>query len=507
MKFAFRVDSSLQIGSGHVMRCLTLANALRDNGHDCFFICREHVGNLNEIVIDQGFYLQELPLGNSHDEDLPHAQWLGASQLEDAVACIPSLVEWKPDWLIVDHYALDIRWELAVRRHFGMLMVLDDLSDRNHACDVLLDQNFGRTHKDYAGLVPAHCRIFTGSSYVLLRPQFCSVREESLARRAKNNVRKLLIQTGGMDQYNHAGEVLSALQRCDLPPNTHITVVLNSKAPAIKSIQQQALMMRWETRVEIDLKDMARLMAESDLAIGSGGGATYERIFLGLPSLLRPVASNQIEHLRKMADAGLYELYTDAEDLVSRVDRVVRDGVIFPPDVVRDGTSILACEVLPQSVVLLHPQVWDVRRTFWWLQDSGLRALFLMRNKPERCSHFKYWKNILSDPSQRVFSIFEKGVHVGNAGLKNISLDKSEAELWLYLGDGRGRGIGTRVISELERIGRDFFSLKRIFLHVSESNYPAIGLYRKSGYCVVCSDSEELLSFFGAKVVRMEKIL
>src|SRR5690606_13743749 len=151
---------------GHVMRCLTLANALKAIGAECQFICREHPGNLIEHIRSNGHITHALPahpepvgasllaIKTARDEQAPaHSHWLGATQEQDASECTPILSELQPAWLIVDHYALDSRWEVALKPSYGKLMVIDDLADRTHECDLLLDQNLGRVATDYSGLV------------------------------------------------------------------------------------------------------------------------------------------------------------------------------------------------------------------------------------------------------------------------------------------------------------------------------------------------------------------
>ena len=144
LKVAFRCDASIQIGSGHVMRCLTLANELHDKGVEITFVCREHPGHLFDFIETSKHCLMSLPLPTSLAVGkLAHAQWLGVTQEEDARQSIEALkIIGHVDWLVVDHYALDVEWETAMRVGTEHIMVIDDLADRKHDCDVLLDQNY-----------------------------------------------------------------------------------------------------------------------------------------------------------------------------------------------------------------------------------------------------------------------------------------------------------------------------------------------------------------------------
>lgn len=310
MKVVLRADASLQIGTGHVMRCLTLADALAGKGAECQFICRAHEGNLIEFIRSKGYPTHALPVQAepgeetsecTHDSLHPaptHSHWLGATQDQDAQACAPILRALQPGWLIVDHYALDARWEQTMAAHRKSLMVIDDLADRPHACDLLLDQTFGRDAADYRSLVPAHCRLLCGSEFALLRPEFSELRPYSLRRRAKPVLRELLITMGGIDQNNATEQVLQALRSCPLPTDCRITVVMGSSAPWLDVVRAQAQNMPWPTRVLVGVSDMAQLMADSDLAIGAAGATSWERCCLGLPTAMLVLADNQQQAAR-----------------------------------------------------------------------------------------------------------------------------------------------------------------------------------------------------------------
>jgi UDP-2,4-diacetamido-2,4,6-trideoxy-beta-L-altropyranose hydrolase len=293
MKVALRADASIEIGTGHVMRCLTLAGALTAKGARCEFICREHNGHLIEHIRAKGHAAHSLPMEGDADADLPHSAWLGATHSQDARACEPILAAIKPDWLVVDHYALDARWQGALAQHCGGTMALDDLADRPHACRILLDQTFGRQADDYRALVPADCTLLCGSGYALLRPEFAALRPYSLRRRAQPKLQHLLITLGGVDKDNVTTRVLAALQGSPLSATCEITVVMGSTAPWLDDVRRMAQAMRWRTTVRVGVHDMARLMADSDLAIGAAGATAWERCCLGLPSAMLVLADNQ----------------------------------------------------------------------------------------------------------------------------------------------------------------------------------------------------------------------
>ncbi|MBA3596122.1 MAG: UDP-2,4-diacetamido-2,4,6-trideoxy-beta-L-altropyranose hydrolase [Methylibium sp.] len=323
---AFRTDASLQIGSGHFLRCLSLATALRERGADCRFICREHPGHRIDIARERGFSVATLPGTADKDAlDLPwkqlpaHAAWLGCDWRTDADQTVAALDQQVTDWLVVDHYALDGAWEAQLQRSCRQLMVIDDLADRPHHCDLLLDQNLGRQRSDYASLVSKNCSVLAGPAYALLRPEFAAQRAESLHRRSFSLPRHLLITMGGGDQRNVTKRVLDALRLCRLPPDFRITVVMGRDAPWLESVQRRAADMPWTCKVRVDVSDMAHLMTESDLSIGAAGGTSWERCCVGLPSMLLVLADNQRRGAQALVGAGAAVLLSDGPDLADQL--------------------------------------------------------------------------------------------------------------------------------------------------------------------------------------------
>lgn len=301
LRIIFRTDASLQMGTGHVMRCLTLATALKQQGAAVTFICRDHTGNLIEKIQQTGFTVHKLttinkPVTNkqpSEKKQLFHAAWLGTTQEQDALDCQSILEELQLDWLVVDHYALDKHWQQALKPYYKKLMVIDDLADRQHGCDLLLDQTFGRDSDDYKPFVPEHCQVLCGTEYALLRPEFAQWRAYSLKRREKGQLEHLLINLGGVDKDNITTLILKALSSASLPENCQITVVMGATAPWVKAVEQQAALMPWPTEVKVGVNNMAELMANSDLAIGAAGATSWERCCLGLPTIMVVLAENQ----------------------------------------------------------------------------------------------------------------------------------------------------------------------------------------------------------------------
>lgn len=292
------------------MRCLTLADELTRHGHECRFICREHQGHLGHLIVDKGYGIALLPApggtgrraANTGSEN--YAQWLAVPWEDDARQTIDALVSWEPDWLVVDHYALDADWERTLASAVRKVMVIDDLANRAHACDLLLDQNLGGHASNYDDLVVDDCQRLVGPPYALLRPEFAENRKQSLKRRKHPALNRILVSLGGIDQTNVTGQVLDVLEKSELPPTTQLDIIMGANAPYLNEVRQQASKMPFKATVSVNAQDMAERMCMADLSIGAAGGTSWERCCLGLPSILVILAENQADGAKALEVAG-----------------------------------------------------------------------------------------------------------------------------------------------------------------------------------------------------------
>jgi UDP-2,4-diacetamido-2,4,6-trideoxy-beta-L-altropyranose hydrolase len=514
IQVAFRTDASEQIGTGHVMRCLTLADRLKELGAECQFICREHDGHLIDRIRSRAYKVNALPRSKERtppDAGIPHAHWLGIDWQTDAEQTRLALGNQVLDWLVVDHYALDMRWESAVRSSCERIMVIDDLADRAHDCDLLVDPGVERDLQiRYQKLVSPAARVFLGPKYAILRREFDYYRNV-VYRKDKfleaTTPRRLLVMFGGNDATGHTLEALKVIALTGaraVEVDVVLSVINQDRARIISFCESHR-----NFHPHVETSNVARLMARSDLIVGSGGGSTWERLFLRKPSLVKVVAENQRRPLESLRDMGLLHLYADSKDLETILRQAFASGVPSPPDVVRNGVSIIAEAMKHSSLQLQAPRPLDVRRTYRWIQEKDLRFDFLMRGSaPVLQEHFLYWRRLLSTPLEVVFSIYDGQRHIGNAGLRNIDRASSSAELWLYIGEKsqRGNGRGRVVLSALERVIRDKLDCRKAILHVSKRNLPAIRLYRSEGYQPSPLQDVEAVGYQDAyEVVRMEK--
>ncbi len=310
----FRADASSLIGSGHVMRCLTLAQRLhKEENAKVVFIMRRLSGNLIDLVRKQGFDVLVLPPADQNYELGGYGLWLTVPMEVDAQQTIEVLQHYLQehccdvaDRLIVDSYALDEQWEQMLRPYSREIMVIDDLANRRHDCDILLDQNF-YLNKDvrYVGLVPEHCKMLLGPDHALLREEFYEAKKH--LRKRDGNIKNILVFYGGSDLTNETEKAIKALvQLHDEGYNFTadvITGVSNSRREKIEKICSKYHFFHYYCQVG----NMAEFMNKADLMLGAGGSTTWERLYMELPALVTAVAENQIQGCRDCSQIGIIE--------------------------------------------------------------------------------------------------------------------------------------------------------------------------------------------------------
>lgn len=301
MRVAIRVDSGTAIGAGHLTRCLTLADELRDRGADVDFITRTHPGHLAELARARDYQVHELTGAVAPTSD--PATWLGTTQEADALDTLHASAAHHPlDWIIVDHYGLDATWHHAVRPAAVGILAIDDLADRPLAADLILDHNYDANTRAYHHLAP-NAKLLLGSRYCLL-PKSIRAAGTGVHRSAKpNDQATVLVSLGGSDPANATAAVLVALHDI-LATVHHVDVVIGSAHPAPDAVAERCRTLPNAT-LHVQTERMADLLIDADVAVGAGGTSTWERLFLGVPSIVLPLAPNQVPTLRALVAAGL----------------------------------------------------------------------------------------------------------------------------------------------------------------------------------------------------------
>jgi UDP-2,4-diacetamido-2,4,6-trideoxy-beta-L-altropyranose hydrolase len=278
----FRCDASARIGTGHVMRCLTLAGTLRSRGWAAAIVGHLPPG-LVVMARGSGVEVAELPEGLAIDAEPGFLVDTGLTRRADVI--------------VTDHYQVTADWHRAVARQPVLLMAIDDLARQRQEADLLLNQNLGATAERYCGLVPPHCRILVGPRYALLRPEFGEKRSHQQTR--SGAVERILVFLSGADEHDVTRRAAEAALVAGVP----VDVVVGSAYPFGPELERWAGT-RPRVRLHRNTSGMSDLMAAADLAISAPSSASWERCTLGLPTILVTLADNQIEVAALLADTG-----------------------------------------------------------------------------------------------------------------------------------------------------------------------------------------------------------
>lgn len=298
------------MGIGHLMRCLTLANTIREviDNSNIVFISRGHPGNINDLILKNDYSLIELPftkanlnLSDAKVESDIYEDWLGTTSVQDAKETVESVKDIVIDWLIIDSYGIDIVWEKYVSHFAKRLMVIDDLANRNHFCDLLLDQNYAPNYLSrYEGLLASNCRPLLGPDYALLKKEFVKSKRR---KENGNTTPKLFLFLSGSEETNFiCYQVVEALFVA-FKDKIEIDVVIGKGDSYRLDIEKLVAKFK-KGALYSNLPHLGNLMSQADIAIGSGGIATWERMFMGLPSIVISLADNQLAACHQLNEDG-----------------------------------------------------------------------------------------------------------------------------------------------------------------------------------------------------------
>ena len=493
MKVVFRVDASTRIGTGHLMRCLALARALRARGVQPKFICREHAGNLISLLQQEDIPVAVLPAPAKGEEAYTedYAAWLGVPLSVDAEQTLEVLNDEKPDWLVVDHYGLDIDWERRLHSHVDKLMVIDDLANRHHDSDILLDQNYSAENEcRYRGLLPDTCKLLVGPRYALLHSDYEMYRQTLRIRDGR--VRRILVFFGSIDPHNITGLALEALSTSEFA-HMEVYVVVGINNP-YRAVLEEQVAARPLTKVYSSRAHLADLMVQADLAIGAGGVTTWERMCLGLPTIMVSIADNQkptaeslnaaklVQYVGHSSNLGLEELIQALRKLVDSPNQLVDLGIQSQLQVDSFGAARVAEVLYPTCVerIFLRPaRKEDIILYFNWVNDPEVRRQAIHSAPISWSQHQSWFAKKMASARSHLFVLQAGLLPVGQI---RFDCDVHEAlidySLDMFV---RGRGWGSRMISmgALYMWQRESIILKAM---VKTRNYASCAVFKRLGF-------------------------
>jgi UDP-2,4-diacetamido-2,4,6-trideoxy-beta-L-altropyranose hydrolase len=487
MNVAFRVDASTDMGTGHLMRCLTLADAVARRGGRVRFVSRSLPETLRAIVVERGHDLALLAGTSGPLDELPYSAWLGTSQRIDAEETRRALAD--ADWarLVVDHYAIDARWHRALREVCGTIIVIDDLANREHDCDVLIDQNLhDNAHARYERLVPAHCRLLLGPRYAMLRDEF---RAHRPTKGREVTVRRILIAFGGVDGSDLTTRAIEAAADLGLA-EAQVDVVIGAQHHSRERIEAECDRLGYGCHVQT--KRIAELMAAADLAIGAGGSALWERCCMGLPALALLAAENQRAQLDEAAAHGLVYAPERTSDAGTHIAMHLRSLLANPGlrrAISRKGMQAVdglgAQRVLRAlgltRIAMREATAADSVRLFQWRNAPEVRRVSRNAEPIDRAVHEEWFRSVLADRN-RILLMGECAD--GAVGVVRFDVEGTEAEVSIYLVPNHtepGTGSELLVAAEqwLARERKDVLSVKAEVLGDNERSHR---LFRSNGY-------------------------
>lgn len=433
-----------------------------------------------------------IPLDTATDRpttgDLAHAEWLETSQEADAQESLDTLSSQSWDWLVVDHYALDIRWESALRQIARKIMVIDDLADRQHDCDILIDQNvYLDMNSRYAGKVPAHCQLLLGPRFVLLRDEFRQLHEK--VRFRQGPVERILVFFGGVDADNYTGVALGALVEIGIE-NIHVDVVIGAQHPFREAIETTCL--RHHFSFHVQTGRMAELMAAADLAIGAGGTATWERCCLGLPAIAISTADNQRHQLADAAAMGLLyapEVKDDIRNVFARHLRSLMENGALRQCISSHGMKVIDGRGVLRAVARMGCTGIEMRKIrsddsehlYAWRNHPAIRAVSRNTEPIAWEDHSRWFASALNDPSRQLLIGQRDGEPVG---VVRFDILNDQAEVSIYLvPDAKTACRGSELLQSAEIwFAENCPEVKMLRAHVLGSNVRSQGLFMAAGY-------------------------
>ena len=489
MKFIIRADASRWIGSGHIMRCLVLADGLKAAGHQVIFVCRPQAGDLIDLITDRGHQVIKLPAlatlitpVNSAD----YSAWLQVPWQQDAAEVLTCVTQ--ADWVVVDHYGLNAAWEQHIKQGLDcQLLAIDDLV-RTHATELILDQTLGRTQNEYLDsqiMQDNQPVVLTGVTYALLSPQFGNIRKEGLQRSPMSHPPRVLLSFGGIDEPNVTLKALRALSDFDCL----FTVLLSPRAPHYHAVKAWCDVHKHIAHYDF-VQDIATLMSEHDLAIGAPGTTSWERACLGLPNIVIPIAENQ-EAICKALLEHKATIVVEQSNIESELHQALCKlllnyrAFVNANIVLCDGEGVgrvmnaIFSNVKLDGFTLRAATNDDAELVYQWQSEPVTRRYAINPNIPSWTEHKCWFENRINSHEDYFLFIVNAENNEKNGVVR---LDKIYVENYLIsifvAPDKHGKGIG---LIGLKLVDLCFPSM-RIQATVLPENIPSQRLFTKAGY-------------------------
>jgi UDP-2,4-diacetamido-2,4,6-trideoxy-beta-L-altropyranose hydrolase len=492
MKVAFRVDASPIIGIGHLTRCLALARALQGLGAQAVFVTRDLGLDSGALIRAQGFDTVRLtpPTPAQREaatsDDVRHAAWAGVPRQVDADETRAALDTFGPDWLVVDHYALDRRWhERLMDGTARRICVIDDLADRPLRADLLVDHNPDPDHRSkYCGCAADVPRLLGGPRFALLGPAYATAARYEFSTR----VRSIGIFMGGTDALQMSALALQACREVARFGGP-IEIVTTSSNPHL-AVLERLCAASGPTELRVDLPDLAGFFGRHDLQIGAGGGAAWERCCIGAPTLTLKWADNQFVVLDALEAHGAARTspVLTAEAIGSAVAALVEDSEARRLLSERSrgwidgrGAERVALAMHSDAISLRPATLEDAAAAHAWRNDARTRRFFRNPAPVALDEHLAWWARTLRDDQRRLLIAC-----CGPRAVGSIRFDFAgeQAEVSLYIDpELTGLGLGRRLLEAAKRwVTMQSARVRRVVAEVLPENTASARAFRAAGF-------------------------
>lgn len=485
----FRADASVHIGAGHVVRCVALAHALHAMGARCLFVSRSLDGQLSGWVREQGFETADLPATPTPGQG---PRWVDQDlDLQLTTAAVGDTVG-HANWLVIDHYAIDASWEQAARALADRLLVIDDLANRSHAADLLLDQGVQEVAARYTPWLAHPCPILLGPKYALLRPEFAGL-AAARENQAKDPAQTILACMGGTDLLDVLSITLTAWR--GLPtPRPPLDLVVGASSPNVVALARGCEGLAG-LRLHVATNDMAELMAGAQLVISSAGGIGWERCSAGLPAIFGRTAPNQTGNLGALVrhrtgfSVGDWSTVTPEQlrnllaRLLARPGLRRRMGERAHRMVDGLGATRVACHMLMDGLWLRGAAPADATLVYPWRNAASTRRYFHDPAPVSLERHVAWWELASRDPGRALLI-----AAIGHRPVGVLRLDRAEeapsAMVSIYTDPAlAGLGLGARMLAT----GKSWASthwpdLAALTAEINTGNAASIKAFERAGF-------------------------
>ena len=494
MKVVFRVDASVEVGFGHLSRCINLAEVLRSRGNEVSFVCRDEQVKSFQALEDRLFATVLLPM---------LAVGEPVNQQEDAQQTIQALRGERPEWLIVDSYTLDKNWERLLRPHVAKIVVIEDLSGREHDCDLLLDQNYSeRSAASFEKFVPNTCELLLGPRFALIGEQFQRLR--MLKSKPTPELKRIFVFCGGSDPQNLTQQVIDEIS-CSELSNVAVDVVVGAQNKTFD--REAALKLNANIEVHDASGEFARIMSIADLAIGAGGTTSWERMCLGVPSIVVSIAENQISACEKLGRDGLVNCLGAQSSLkpgairnavidaktkfVSLFDQIER-GQILVDGRGCERVAEVICPSDESKLAVRLAKLDDCVEFFNWANDPAVREQSLSTSTIQWLDHKIWFSKKISSNSSEIYVMEADGLPVGQVRFEKSAAD-AEINYSLDKIVRNRRWASAMLEMTMKMFGQKCSSTIRA--RVKSSNVKSTAVFKQLGFSEAPSQDPSLLTF------------